>query len=168
MGQKFNYLVDPVKSVKTGRLQVAPGELKGLLTFLPFLKIEQYYKNSVSNREENLEAKNCPFKKPANLVSPAKRKTKRPHINIVQVLVPPSSLNKSKCKHFNELQKNWRIIRKHYHYDYQTYSFIFSERLKVSKKGINNQCAMEQYLTKRYTLYSRIKNAIKLTSKVLS
>ena len=77
MGQKFNYLVDPVKSVKTGRLQVAPGELKGLLTFLPFLKIKQYYKNSVSNREENLEAKSCPFKKPANLVSPAKRKTKK-------------------------------------------------------------------------------------------
>ena len=45
--EKFYYPVDPVKSVKTGRLPVAPVEFTGLLSFLPFLKMEQYNKKSV-------------------------------------------------------------------------------------------------------------------------
>ena len=47
LGEKFDYPVDPMKSVKTGRLLVALGELTGLLSFLPFLKMEQYYKKAV-------------------------------------------------------------------------------------------------------------------------
>ena len=43
-GEKFDYPVDPVKSVKTGRLPLASGDLTGLLSFLSFLKMEQYYK----------------------------------------------------------------------------------------------------------------------------
>ena len=46
--------------------------------------------------------------------------------------------------------------------------FIFPETLEVSKKGTNNQCAMQQYLTKSDTLYSRIIKVIKLTNKVIS
>ena len=58
--------VDPAKSIKASRLPVAPGELTGLLSFLPLLKMEQYYKKAVWSREENLEAENCPYNKPAN------------------------------------------------------------------------------------------------------
>ena len=47
MVEKFDYPVEPVKSVKTGRLPVAPGDLAGPLSFLHFLKIEQYYKKAV-------------------------------------------------------------------------------------------------------------------------
>ena len=36
-GEKIDYSVGPMKSVKTGRL---PGELTGLLSFLLFLKME--------------------------------------------------------------------------------------------------------------------------------
>ena len=43
-GEKVDYPVDPVKSVKTGRLPLASGDLTGLLSFLSFLKMEQYYK----------------------------------------------------------------------------------------------------------------------------
>ena len=64
--EKFDYPVGPVKSVKTGKLSVALGELTGLLGFLPILKMEQYYKKDVYSREENLEAENCPYNKPAN------------------------------------------------------------------------------------------------------
>ena len=46
--------VDPAKSIKASRLPVAPGELTGLLSFLPLLKMEQYYKKAVWSREENL------------------------------------------------------------------------------------------------------------------
>ena len=46
-GEKFDYQVDPVKSVKTERLTVAPGELTGLLSFLLFLKMEQYHKKAL-------------------------------------------------------------------------------------------------------------------------
>ena len=46
-GEKIDYQVDPVKSVKTGRLTVAPGKLTGLLSFLPFLQMEQYYKKAL-------------------------------------------------------------------------------------------------------------------------
>ena len=46
-GEKIDYSVGPMKSVKTGRLQVAPGDLTGLLSFLLFLKMEQYYKKAL-------------------------------------------------------------------------------------------------------------------------
>ena len=41
-GEKFHHPVELVKSAKTGRLPVAPGELTGLLSFLPLLKMKQY------------------------------------------------------------------------------------------------------------------------------
>ena len=47
LGEKFDYPLDPVKSVKIERLPVAPGELTDLLSFLPFLKMKQYYKKAV-------------------------------------------------------------------------------------------------------------------------
>ena len=64
-GEKIDYPVDPAKSV-VRRLPVAPGELPGLLSFLPFLKMEQYYKKAVQSQEGNLEAENCAYNKPAN------------------------------------------------------------------------------------------------------
>ena len=36
----------------------------------------------------------------------AKRKREKMTLNIVQVVAPPSPLNKSKCKSFNKLQLN--------------------------------------------------------------
>ena len=75
-GEKIDYPVDPAKSV-VRRLPVEPGELPGLLSFLPFLKMEQYQKKAAQSREENLKAENCPYDKPANQLSPAKRKTKK-------------------------------------------------------------------------------------------
>ena len=47
LGENVDYPVDPVEWVKTGRPSVAPGESTGLLSFLSFLKMEQYYKNAV-------------------------------------------------------------------------------------------------------------------------
>ena len=44
--EKFDYPVDPVKSVKIGRLAVAPEELTSLLSFLSFLKMKRYYKKT--------------------------------------------------------------------------------------------------------------------------
>ena len=38
-----------MKFIKTGKFQVALGELTGLLSFLPFLTMEKYYKKAVSS-----------------------------------------------------------------------------------------------------------------------
>ena len=60
---------------------------------------------------------------------------------MIQVVVPPSPLNKSKCKSFNELQKleelslSIVIIIKKLSVNH---GFVFSETLEVSKKDINN------------------------------
>ena len=48
LGEKIDYPLDPVKFIKTGRFKVAPRELTGLLSFLPFLTMEEYYKKDVS------------------------------------------------------------------------------------------------------------------------
>ena len=59
-----------------------------------------------------------------------------------------SPLNQSKCKNFNKLQKIQQLlvsvvilIKK----TYVNHGFIFPENLELSKKYINNQCAMQQY-----------------------
>ena len=66
---------------------------------------------------------------------------------MVQVVVPPSPLNKSKWKNFNELQKleelsvSIVIIIKKLSVNHGS---VFSETLEVSKKDLNNQCAVQQ------------------------
>ena len=59
-----------------------------------------------------------------------------------------SPLNQSKCKNFNKLQKNSRIISGRCYFNKKTHvnhGFIFPETLELSKKYINNQCSMQQY-----------------------
>ena len=63
---------------------------------------------------------------------------------------------------------NCKKITKHCYYNQKTHGFVFPETLEVSKKGTNNQCAIQQYLRKGDTLYSGIKKVIKLTNKVVS
>ena len=81
---------------------------------------------------------------------------------------PPSPLNKSKCKNFNELEKIEELLVSIVIIIQKIMDFIFPETLEVSKKGTNNQCAMQQYLAKSDTLYSGIKKVIKLSNKVVS
>ena len=92
-------------------------------------------------------------------------------MNIVQVVVPSSPLNKSKNKYFNEIQKIEEllvsiviIIKK----IGVNHGFVFPETLEVSKKGTNNGSALQQSLTKNDTYCSGIKKVIKLSNKVLS
>ena len=70
-----------------------------------------------------------------------------------------------KCKKIEELLVSIVIIIKKLGV---SHGFVFPETLEVSKKGTNNESAMQQSLTKNDTYCSGIKKVIKLSNKVLS
>ena len=131
-----------MKSVKTGTLPVAPGELTDLLSFLPFPKL-----NSIAKRLFRLGKKTWKLKTVPTINLPIKshqqnEKQKRWHINIVQAVVPPPPLNKSKCKNCIELQKIEELLASIVIIIKKLMDLYFQKLLKFPRKlqTINAQC----------------------------
>ena len=72
----------------------------------------------------------------------SKTKNKKGCINIVQIVVPPTPLNKSKCKNFNELQKFEELLVSIVIIIKKLMDLYFQKLLKFPKKvqTINAQC----------------------------
>ena len=79
----------------------------------------------------------------------------RLHINIVQVVAPPTTLKKSKCKYSRELKEIQEsflrlgilikiILLKNLSINH---GFAFPQIQEVSKKDMRNQCAMQHNLS---------------------
>ena len=98
---------------------------------------------------------------------------KKVPINIVQVVVPPSPLNNSKCKNFNELQKIQELLVSMVIIITKlsvNHRFVFSNSLTLQeryKQSMRNEAIPELFFhLESDTLYSGIQK--KLSNKVPS